>query len=269
VLYRSRPRSRLSRIDQPVADRARKSAHAERLSHVSGFSPSVSRVDDQSRSKLQRSSRPCRIRVLSQCHRKISEDVETYEAEPCALPYARDPSENAQGQTLKKRGRRSADSRLGGSTSFRFEVEAPPRRCQRCYDVTGEVQAVNSRRDLESPRVIPPPRWWPPTVTRVAHTHHPSRVQGSPSSLADSRKVRILGHFLINEGWSPARASFDAPPSARGGICPRDRAVLSLSPPRPVLSDGPCPVQRSPVNPFRFFLEFGDPDRRLCRRIRE
>jgi len=140
-------------------------------------------------------------------------------------------------------------------------AEAPLRRSpgdsQRCYDVTGEVQAVNSRRDLESPRVIPPSRWWPPTVTRVAHTHHPSRVQRSPSSLAESRKVRILGHFLINEGWSPARASFDAPPSARGGICPRDRAVLSLSPPRPVLSlsDGPCPVQRSPVNPFRFFLD--------------
>lgn len=111
----------------------------------------------------------------------------------------------------------------------------------------------------------------------IAHVHTPcERGVLSPSSAADGRKVRILGHFLINEAWSPARASFDAPPpSTRAnrstrGIVPFSR-VLSLSLSDPFRNDSspsaPQYVSRGFTRAVPYRSQKCVPSDLSCRRI--
>lgn len=116
--------------------------------------------------------------------------------------------------------------------------------CVYTDDVTDEVQAVKLRRDLEiEDRECPTIRrwwwwwWWAPTYGEAYCEHVHTYVHAiSRISVPFPRSVRrwrkegsILEDFLINEGWSPARASFDAPPFIRGGIIPLYCSLVSFS----------------------------------------
>lgn len=81
------------------------------------------------------------------------------------------------------------------------------------------VVATLKIEDREYPVAV-----WPPTI--LVHTTHHRGGRAVPYLGRRRKEGPILGHFLINEAWPPARASFDAPPPfARGQ---RDRSAESF-----------------------------------------
>lgn len=96
--------------------------------------------------------------------------------------------------------------------------------CLFLNDVTSKVQAVKSWRNLENrrSRVVPSRRIYIYIMSCVcARVYHRGYVFSIPF-LALNRYWRkegsILGHFLINEGWAPARLIWRSTLRKREGI---------------------------------------------------